>query len=756
MPTAFSPTSGETYKFIRPAATGRSGIINLSLRLFTLFYGFDSNWASKPAPNDLTVIYLLDGKPISGQLKWPYAATYDTGELADGYHSLAVILVDSINPWQYRVLSRAVKFHNGKAAMSHVPTHGFPNRGSNLFSITADWLPLPAARPAQAPMPFPVVTAPPASKSGDPAKYRSAANWIVEPLCQTTSELYQATPSWYRDDDGDPYIGMYYPQTQPELEPAMARLWRADFIDGARNNNSISPYSTFAYDWNSPDIYGVDLIGRFFRIKPDGSVETLFGPRGDPAAIPYKDDEGFYTEFAGEVSDGSSPDLMCAIDLCQHRTLPHIWYLADMDRERIVEIDVSGPVAKLGTYVTGIHWSAAFYVCPDNSMVVAEIGMTHHGHTMPPGISIVAPDKTIRRLDLSGSKLMSPFCVRPTSDWKIICCDRQNNHIYEIDPDTSAARLIADPGKLGPATRISATSEQWTWLAVDRTGAIGPVDDIVVVQYSGKVNINNYRIGRRDLITAALRPFWTSSGGYCRVGAAQYCHDQMGHYPWAVALSERECRILFYGGGGDGVLSFRGRVASDPPAAFDLTAFNLGRGVFIRGTVAGFPHGMRPTFTALLNQQGQGRTGVPTFDEIAAWDDAKLTAWIQAGMGGDRARPEIVGHPLACLIYYIRKNSTQGLLRPIPPPRKPADTLAPLLGSVKATPDGTVTWTTNEPALGYVAFGSSSNYHRWSEPEAAFSTSHQCKMEHMSTPCHYSVRCVDLAGNVAAGSSLLL
>ena len=48
-------------------------------------------------------------------------------------------------------------------------------------------------------------------------------------------------------------------------------------------------------------------------------------------------------------------------------------------------------------------------------------------------------------------------------------------------------------------------------------------------------------------------------------------------------------------------------------------------------------------------------------DDLALWDDAKLAAYIQAGMGGTVPRPEIVGGPLADLVYFIRQQSVYGM-----------------------------------------------------------------------------------------------
>ena len=261
-------------------------------------------------------------------------------------------------------------------------------------------------------------------------------------------------------------------------------------------------------------------------------------------------------------------------------------------------------------------------------------------------------------------------------------------------------------------------------------------------------------------MTGPAPPIQTYSGGYVRVGAAEYVHEWTGHYPWAIAISPHEARLAFYGGGGDGILMARGRVPRDPPANFDILAYNLGRSVFSWGTIEGFPFGIRPSFTALYNPYGHQKLGLKTFDQLAEMDDLVLSRYIQAGLGGATVRPEIVGYPLACLMYFIRKNSILGLSQVIPAPIKPADRVPPIISNVMVSRNtgdsATVTWTTNEPALGYVAFGVDTNYYRWSEPEPFYALVHSVTLKHLPSTTRYSVRCSDTAGNVTFGPDTAL
>jgi hypothetical protein len=772
--TTFFPPAGagaNTYDplRVRVTASGSAGIVSLTARRYHQRTGSDKTWASKSLPLDFKLVYYLDGKPISGVLGSPYTFMLDTRGYEDGLHAVWVVLVDGTDVHKVRSIGSTLKINNlgmidgvGKA-----PTFGLENRGANFHSPLPDWVEIPTSRPAQTVTNYPYVASPPAHTMPDPSVMKNTRNWIVEPIAQLTSGLYQGTPSWYLDAEGWPYIDMAYFHSQPEIEPAMKRSWLNDFHDGERNNSATNPYSTLAFCKFGKKLFGLGVQGDFWEMNTDGAKKTLYGPRGDPTAIPPKDSRAFYDEEVGIGMNGEHDEFDCCIDFTQSLTVQDDWFVADMEHGRIVKIDTSATPAKLSVYVDGLPSVASLFITPDGTIVATLMPRVADGITYEAGLVVIDPQKQVRHLKIDLPGLATPMCVRPTSDYKAIVADQTGNWIYEIDPVTNESRCIASPkpqtgiAEIMPveiAQQPSAPHTNWSWIDVDRLGTCGPVDDIFFVQYRGGGNNYAVRIPRYNTKPGPAAPIQNSSNGYVRVGAAEYVHEWTGHYPWAVAISPHEARMAFYGGGGDGVLMVRGRMPSDPKASFDITAYNLGRAVFGWGTIEGFPFGIRPSFTALYNHYGHQKLGLKTFDELAAMDDLTLATYIRDGLGGTTARPEIVGYPLACLMYFIRKNSILALAKAIPAPAKPADKIFPVISDVFAERFGDdtarITWTTNEPTLGYVAFGKNTNYHRWSEPE--FGLTHQVMLKHLSSSVQFSIRAADTAGNVTFGPNMIL
>jgi hypothetical protein len=782
----FAPLGAEPgtsfYDFARLRVTQdrTSGIINLTTKRYQQRIGSDKTWVSKPLPTNMKLVVYLAGesfkpKPISPVLTTPYTVVLDSTQYPDGMYSVFVVLVDCPDAHKYRSIGGRIKINNSGQIdqVGKVPSYGLQNRGQNFDSPIADWVTIPQGRPKHTVTNYPPVIAPPAHTLPDPAVMHASEKWIVEPIAQNSSGLYQGTLTWYRDDDGWPYIDLCYPHTQPELEQATDRAFLNDFYDGPRNNSSRNPYSTLAFCKFSEKLMGLGVMGDFWEMNPDGSSTTLWGPRGDPNEIPVRHSAAFYSQHVG-VSLCEEISFDCCIDFTQSLTRPGIWFIADMHGGRIIQIDIGKSPAEASVYVKDIPRVASLFALGDGTLIASQMPTAGGGEGEgPKGLIVIDPNKNIRHLNINLPGLDTPMCVRPTSDGKIIIADQVSHHIYEIDPLTNASRLVASPypqpsdaqpGQFIP-TQIpqqgSVAGHNWSWLDVDAHGTCGYEDDIFYVAYIGGGNNLAVRIPRWNTSKSPARPIQPTSKGMCRVGAAEYAHEYTGHYPWAVAISPHEARAAFYGTGGDGLLMIRGRVATDPPASFDLRAYNLGRSVFTWGTIEGFPFGIRPSFTALYNPYGHQKLGLKTFDELAAMDDTTLAKYIQDGLGGTVARPEIVGYPLACCMYFIRCNSIERLARVIPIPVKPIDKTFPLISNVQLAVNteqsaASVTWTTNEPTLGYVAFGSSAHYHRWSEPEAEFGLVHKALLVHLPSNAQFSIRCADLAGNVTFGPGTIL
>src|SRR5262249_44852559 len=102
--------------------------------------------------------------------------------------------------------------------------------------------------------------------------------------------------------------------------------------------------------------------------------------------------------------------------------------------------------------------------------------------------------------------------------------------------------------------------------------------------------------------------------------------------------------------------------------------------------------------------------------------------------------------------FFIRRNSLQGYLSDVRPGADSGDTSVPFISNVVATAGGsdvTITWDTNEDALGLVELGLDDYYGRWSAIESTHAKSHSRTVVGLGTATyHYRVVAKDLAGNV--------
>lgn len=279
----------------------------------------------------------------------------------------------------------------------------------------------------------------------------------------------------------------------------------------------------------------------------------------------------------------------------------------------------------------------------------------------------------------------------------------------------------------------------WIWLEVDKVGTIGPINDILLLT-SVDPGFGNTRVVRlaEDLSYEGQ----LGNNGVPPDGIIPVL-DSAGHYPWVMAISRTEARFIVYGfAGSSGLGEWRLKQSNDL-ANFDATKYNHGRRMFQMGTVEGpvadsqaitpWPGwGNRPAFTSRFGYYGNNHLGMPTFDDLQVLypTDAALAAYIQAGMGGTIPRPEITGNDLRDMVYYIRRSSLQNgserKPKPIDPGPDTPDPTAPLTSNIVATRTGpttmTVTWDTNLPCIGFVAWGSTSDYNGWSAVEPGYAT----------------------------------
>lgn len=301
---------------------------------------------------------------------------------------------------------------------------------------------------------------------------------------------------------------------------------------------------------------------------------------------------------------------------------------------------------------------------------------------------------------------------------------------------------------------ISATQANWVWIDVDRKGNVGPKDDVfMAISVGSPGNMSVYRVSKEG----------TFIGDMGKTGPAPHgpsAIDLFGHYPWAIAISETEARILAVGIGNDGLCMLRPIQAGDPTPNDILSSHWLlwlrGLEIYERGTIPEFPWTSRPSFSSLWGSLGFGRV-VGTFDDIVADypGDDELATFIRAGMGGSIARPEITGNDMAALIYFIRRYSTQqGVLNLYRPPATSTDRTQPVISNVQVQSIGNrsmrVTYTTDKPTLGFAAWGLDENYYGNSDVETAYSTAHSLTISNFPSNVstfHFSILAKDQIGN---------
>jgi hypothetical protein len=407
------------------------------------------------------------------------------------------------------------------------------------------------------------------------------------------------------------------------------------------------------------------------------------------------------------------------------------------------------------------------------------------------GVDVFSDPETVT-LNASGGQTVFPNVIRFT----------HNGNIVIGEGVTGAARLLRlntlDGGSVNTISRIGMFDNSietdplptWFWLDVDAAGTCGPQNDILLFKFQTQYSAAHY-VWRLSLdgtysagsfVDTSILPTYASYGNI---------NQGPGHYPWAVAFSKREGRIISTGTAQLGPVMWRIAQATPPandPSVdqnsntnIDQQRFLAGFGVHLLGTCNGFPGELRPAFWSLRGPYGAGFIlnsaanppvgGVTdTFEDLMHGNyasttpgdagDAALGAFIQAGMGGAVPRPEITGNDLRDYVYFIRRGTLQGSARatPVQPGPTNPDNAPPMITSLSISRTSSTTidasWTTDKSTIGLVAGGSTTqaglgSYPIFSALESGFGTSHSATLTVPSTisPVHVTVVVKDVSGN---------
>lgn len=333
--------------------------------------------------------------------------------------------------------------------------------------------------------------------------------------------------------------------------------------------------------------------------------------------------------------------------------------------------------------------------------------------------------------------ILYPQCVRVDSKGVPIVAENLTKAVKAINLASGRVDFIVT----SPDQDVSGNNP-WTWIAVDKDGLIGPVDDVIDAWISGK---GNYYIGRhsRDGVT------W--NGTFLQGKKDQYGGPQINnepdfgrHYPWMVAIA-LDGTVVTTGFGSAGAVILRPKTSSDS-FPNDSGAWKAGQQIHRTGT--SFPiMNLRPSFANMHGTFGSSSTGIQGFDEAAIWwngiehaggPGACLTYGtqeLQRGWGDGIARPEMTGIDAWNYAYFVlRASSVQGWSMP---PKPVASGPVPTISNVMLVRNGsdvTVTWETNTPTIGVVRYGRGANpIGRSWDVESAFGTIHTQTVTHCPT-----------------------
>lgn len=664
------------------------------------------------------------------------------------------------------------------------------------------------------------------------AALRDPSLFYMETIDRTgRSQEYETINGFYTTKQGGVYVDGYQQESSITLEGSYSGeaggVIRHLNFDGGRNDNTSDPYSNFVEAPDGSGFVGVDIAGRVYKIAWNGAVTTLVGQTRNRSLLPYSTFDSTTVEADLDTrlttigTKNFTSDFRGANDLCFDPRNPNILYVAKTLDHFIYKVDLSQnpPVCTRyagqdgvsghadGNALTTAAFNEPYSICmqartdvpghPQGTMYVADNRNCRIAMVSADGTTVSTlfgnqtnlPDTNFSggvnftlwspntADSFSDAYAIFPQVLRTASTGNVVLGEAYSVSARLIDLSAqTVTRIGGFDGTAFPGYNFDGVA--WFWLDVDSAGAIGPVDDIILfASDAGNVGSNASAIGRMSIDGSYNSRFGGDSdlaakGGTTEDGAGG------GHYPWPVAISKTQGRIISGGFANLGMFSWRIGQPGDPTTNIitnqniDMPAMVRGRAIWDNGAPTNWPFGARPTFRNLYGPTGCAHLGLGTFDDFATLypTDAALGAFIQSGMGGSVPRPEITGDDLRDLIYYIRRISLPGSYpTPLATFTDPSatDVTPPVISNVTATRLSStsirVTWTTDKPTIGLAAAGSPSAagtmapYNLWTL-ETSYSTSHSVVINNLSTatPTHYAVLSKDMASNSSVSADQTL
>ncbi|MCB9030525.1 MAG: hypothetical protein H6619_05690 [Deltaproteobacteria bacterium] len=461
-----------------------SGVVNLQTEfrqkdgpLAYLYPGVD-------IPSDIKVRYRINDIPISPPVSYSTPFAFDTANFTlpgqayhDGNYGINIEFVSSNDKefeHRFQTLVYSLYFNNQNTASSAMYTPGkitvFPPRyisqvWSNRFD-QFDYTGILKAFP-NTPYPIPYVNSPVPVSSSERNSLLNLSQWWVTPILHPSSGLYQLEPHIYRTlDNTVQALGMSTNRTGATSEDAELANYRRDWWCGPPLNASVSPYSTFIPNPVGTGYYGVDISGRVFALRADGSMRTGAGIVNNTydTVPPYHfDDQSIDIwqsiipqdkDLRGDFTVGSNPLAYFnqPNDLAFDPFNPNFLYIADTYNHVIRVIDF-----------TGCDLNGDIQYC---NPIVGVYAGDPNGHLGNPSIGVGQSGYVDGSLAVA--KFNQPYSIvfdDVTGD--LYVADRGNNAIRKISPAGQVSTIAG--GSVGPALPPE-TQAQSAWNVTNVTG----------------------------------------------------------------------------------------------------------------------------------------------------------------------------------------------------------------------------------------------------------------------------------------------
>lgn len=765
--------TGAQGKFIHPKASSLSGVATLGIDIKNVY-----NAKVAGASTGLKIVFLIDNLPVSGVITAPYEFKFNTATLTDGPHALSVELVASTNPvgdppTAYRARGTTLVTINGNAKSTKgIPTFGVAYSTRPVKSPIADWVKYAGNTRPQIPSP-PFATAKRSVVPSATGVFHLMEDWTVRRPLGVTDELYSPSVEFVTQN-GFTVIGQYFPpQFVAAPFPQSGKNYNQfAFWDGPPQRARVGPLSTWIPVPDGPGWYGIDsAVGRLVVMTKDGNVTTLAGRYSDPTMLATLGNADATYKTKGNFI---GPNFNYPHDIAVDVRDPKIIYVADTYNQRIAKVDLRTGTISTFAGIPGVegikdgpalqatfHYPSSLETMPDGTIYVTQFGneVLHDGP--------IGDEAGIRKISSNGtvttvSRELVPFVIRRTSKGKLIVGHKTTGHIVELDPVTLNRRVIA---QLHTST--------WNWLSVDRWGTVGPLDTIYYVCATGDapgMHHNNY-IYRINPYTNVATPGFTVRAdghllnkGNTNLGDAENILGSVSHYVWEAVPDDEEGLFFVWGFGGESPYIWE--LNPGVTREYDYDLFTAGKYTYLAGTVRhlkrydktdktpfDWPFGIRPSLTGLYGGAGHHFLNLPSFEDIAGWPAERRLQWYKDGLGGATPRPELTGNDARALDYFICKSSHRSIDADCPKLPLSTDKTPPVISKLKvlrtAHGNATITWDTDEPTIGFVAFANAgaTRKHRWSTPEDGYTTKHSRTIQYLEGVVNLQVLAKDVAGN---------